>query len=208
MSRAVLLVLAIAVLTLAWFGPLPDLAPHRFSAHMAMHMGVVAVASPLLALGLAGGAFDPARRWPRLFSAIPASALELAIVSAWHAPVLHQLARTTTGGLVAEQCMFLLAGFFVWMSSCGGDLRHDASRAGSGVVALLLTSMHMTLLGALIALSPRPLYMSHEAATALHEQHLGGAIMLVVGGVAYLAGGVGLGAVLLRRRPLCRSETA
>jgi putative membrane protein len=68
------------------------------------------------------------------------------------------------------------------------------------VAALLLTSMHMTLLGALIALSPRPLYahaVGFSALTPLEDQQLGGAIMLAAGGVAYLAGGLWLVVELL-----------
>jgi putative membrane protein len=72
-------------------------------------------------------------------------------------------------------------------------------------VGLLLTSMHMTLLGALLALSPRPLYPHlHGAAglTPLADQQLGGAIMLLVGGVSYLLGGLALTVGLLRGRPV------
>jgi putative membrane protein len=64
--------------------------------------------------------------------------------------------------------------------------------------------MHMTLLGALLALSPRPLYEHAHAAgmvaglTPLDDQHLGGAVMLLVGGVSYLIGGLVLIARLLR----------
>jgi putative membrane protein len=39
-----------------------------------------------------------------------------------------------------------------------------------------------------------------DASTALDDQHLGGAIMLVVGGVSYLAGGLWLTARLVRRK--------
>lgn len=202
MTRAMWLASGVVTLALVWLGPLPGLAPRYFSAHMTMHMGVVAVAAPLLALGLAGGRFDLTRAWPRLFSPIPASFVELAIVWAWHAPALHHAARHSVSGLVAEQAMFLLSGLLVWMSSLGGDARHGGSRAGAGVVALLLTSMHMTLLGALLALSPRPLYVHGTGTTlsALDEQHLGGAIMLLVGGLSYLAGGLWLAGVLLTAR--------
>lgn len=76
-------------------------------------------------------------------------------------------------------------------------------------MALLLTSMHMTLLGALLALTPRPLY-DHAASTLhiapLFDQHLGGAIMILVGGVSYLAGGIFLVARLLRRTALERRD--
>jgi putative membrane protein len=101
-------------------------------------------------------------------------------------------------GLVAEQSTFLLSGLLMWMSALGVEAGRGGLRAGAGVVALLLTSMHMTLLGALLGLAPRPLY-AHGGAM-LDEQHLGGAIMLGVGGVSYLAGGLWLSMRLLRSR--------
>jgi putative membrane protein len=171
---------------------------------MTIHMGVVAVAVPLLAMGVVGGRLDPVCKTPRLFAPIPASVLELVVVWAWHTPALHQAARHSTVGLVAEQGMFLLAGFLLWLSACGGDAWCRGNRA-AGVVGLLLTAMHMTLLGALLALSPRPLYAHVDdvaGLTALEDQHLGGAIMLLVGGVAYLLGGLCLTVGLLRA-PAC-----
>jgi len=197
MTRRACLALGLLTLALVWLGPLPRLAPRSFSAHMTMHMGVVAVAAPLLALGI-GGRRDLSRL-RGVFGPIPASVLELVVVWAWHAPALHLAARHSPAGLVAEQGMFLGSALLVWTAACGGDAARDRDRAGAGVVALLLTSMHMTLLGALLALSPRPLY-AHAGGAALDEQHLGGAIMLLAGGVSYLAGGLGLSAVLLRGR--------
>lgn len=188
------------VLASAWLGPLPALARHSFAAHMAMHMLVVAVAAPLLALGLAGGQYDPVRRAPRLFAPIPVSFVELAIVWAWHAPVLHHAARARSAILALEQTTFLAAGVLLWISVLGGGTSRSANRTGAGIVALLLTSMHMTLLGALLALSPRPLY-AHAGETsmaAIDDQHLGGAIMLVAGGAVYLLGGIALTVGLLR----------
>lgn len=200
--RPMLLAAGLFTLAIIWLGPLPALAPRYFSAHMTMHMGVVAVAAPLLAMGAAGGRFDLTRKYPRLFSPIPASVIELVVVWAWHAPALHHAARSSAAGLVAEQAMFLGSGLLVWLSSFGGNARLGGSRAGAGVVALLLTSMHMTLLGALLALSPRALYVHSFAPglSPLDEQHLGGVIMLLVGGIAYLAGGLWLSAALLSTR--------
>ena len=123
---------------------------------------------------------------------VPLSMAELIVVWAWHAPALHHAARHSTGGFVAEQGSFLAAGLLVWLSALGGDPERRLARAGAGIAALLLTSMHMTLLGALLALAPRPLYVhvgGPTGLTPLDDQHLGGAIMLVVGGAAYLAGG-------------------
>ena len=193
--RRVLLIFGLLTLAAAWLGPLPQLARRAFFAHMMMHMGVVAVAAPLIALGIAGGQYDPVRRASALFAPIPASVLELVVVWAWHAPALHHAARHQTAALAVEQGMFLLSGLFVWLSAFGGAARRGGGRSAAGVVGLLLTSMHMTLLGALLALSPRPLYSHVEGfsnLTALEDQHLGGAIMLLVGGVSYLAGGLWL----------------
>lgn len=206
-----LLVVGILLLGAIWLGPLPGLARHAFWAHMTMHMGVVAVAAPFLALGVAGGGLDPVRRLPRTFAPIPASIVELVVVWAWHTPALHHLARHTGAGLIAEQGLFLLAGVAVWLSAFGGGRPVAAGRTAAGVVGLLLTSMHMTLLGALLALSPRPLYL-HEtgmsALTPLEDQHLGGAIMILVGGLSYLTGGLWLTVTLLRYRPFWREEKA
>jgi len=201
--RRALLILGLLILGAGWLGPLPQLAERAFFAHMIMHMAVVAVASPLIALGVAGWQFDPVRYVPALFSPVPVSVLELCVVWAWHAPALHHAARHQTAALVIEQAMFLLCGLLMWLSAFGGDDREDGSRSrrAAGVVGLLLTSMHMTLLGALLALAPRPLYAHAEAfsgLTPIQDQHLGGAIMLIAGGVAYLTGGLWLVVGLIR----------
>jgi putative membrane protein len=195
--RSAMFSLGLIVLAAAW-AALPQLARQAFFAHMTMHMAVVAVAAPLLALGVAGSRFDPARRLPRLFAPIPASLAELVVVWVWHAPALHHAARHDAAALAFEQGAFLTAGLFVWLSAFGGG---GAERKAAGVVALLLTSMHMTLLGALLALAPRPLYHHTTGLgglTPLSDQQLGGAIMLLVGGAAYLAGGLWLTLGLVR----------
>ncbi len=198
--RRATFILGLVLLGALWLGPLPALTRHSFTAHMTLHMGVVAVAAPLLALGIAGTRYDPVRRWPGWFPAVPLSIAELIVVWGWHAPALHHAARHVAWGMAVEQACFFTAGLLVWLASVSGR----EERAGAGVAALLLTSMHMTLLGALLALTPRALYAhaGHEAATlsALEDQHLGGAVMLTVGGIAYLAGGLALTARLVRRK--------
>lgn len=204
--RRACLIIGSLVLALVWLGPLPALAEHAFFAHMTMHMGVVAVASAFLAVGLAGTSVDPTPRWPLLFSPIAASLAELVVVWSWHAPGLHMFARGSVTGLILEQGSFFLVGIWLWLSAFGGGLSFavkeaDSSRRAAGVAGLLFTSMHMTLLGALLALTPRVLYghMSGAAGlTALEDQQLGGAIMLLVGGAAYLVGGLYLTAALVR----------
>ena len=196
-----LLTLGCLVLAAAWLGPLPALARHSFAAHMALHIAVVAIAAPLMAAGLARTSADPVLRWPRLFAPIPASIIELVVVWGWHVPVLHEAARGSTGVLLVEQMTFLASGLLLWSAAVGGQsVQHW--RAGAGIGALLFTSIHMTLLGALFALTPRALYGHGD----LFDQHLGGAIMLLVGGASYLMGGLWLTAGMLKHQPVAGSQ--
>lgn len=200
--RRTLLLLGLLTLAVAWLTALPQLAQQAFWAHMTMHMAVVAVAAPLISLGIAGSRYDPSPHAPTLFAPIPASIIELFVVWGWHAPTLHHAARHSKTGLVIEQGMFLVSGLFLWLAAFGGtQATTNNDRKAAGVIGLLLTSMHMTLLGALLALAPRALY--HHVGTTteltpLEDQHLGGAIMLLVGGLVYLAGGLWLTVGLVR----------
>lgn len=208
MIRLLSALLGVAVLASLWLGPLPDLARQSFAAHMTMHMGVVAIAAPLLALALAGSAHDPTRRLHWVAAPIAASMLELIVVWAWHAPALHHAARHQATALVLEQGTFLLAGLLLWVTTAGGALQRSHASAAVGVAALLFTSMHMTLLGVLFTLATRPLFQHGgvSAAEALADQQRGGTMMLIVGGAAYLIGGLCLSARMLRGRVAFRQR--
>lgn len=196
----------VALLLSVWVWPLPHLPLPHFSSHMLMHMVVVALAAPLLACGLVGSEWDPIVTRPRAWSAVLASMVEFVAVWTWHLPRFHHLARTHTGYFVAEQGTFLLAGLALWLTAWGGTKEQRSLRSIGGVTGLLLTSMHMTLLGAVIALAKRPLY-SHggehlgEGVLTPHVEHyvidqrlvdqqIGGAIMLCFGAASYLFGGL------------------
>lgn len=169
--------------------------------HMTAHMLSVAIAAPLIALGLRGGRFDPALRLPWL-RPLGASLVELVVVWGWHLPAARRFAQQPIG-LAIEQATFLLAGLALWSAVLGAAGSGTPERRAAGVGALLLTSMHMTLLGVLIGLAPQPLYPQHHAIhglTPLEDQQLGGVVMLVVGTGSYLLGGLAMLATLLRRR--------
>jgi putative membrane protein len=195
----------LVALAAAWV-PLPAaLAPGPFAAHMAGHMLLVAVAAPLLAAALARGAGHLTRRMAALCPPVPASLLELLLVWGWHAPALHRAARAGGVAHLAEQAAFLLAGFWLWATALARDAAGRPARGPEGILALLLTATHMTLLGVLLALAPRALFAHGHTPPAdpvlLADQELGGIIMLTVGGIAYLAGGLSLLAELLRALP-------
>jgi putative membrane protein len=199
MSRAGLVLLGLVTLALAWAPWTDAILGHGFAAHMTRHMAVVAVAAPLIALGVAGSARDPLLGWPSAFAAIPVSLVELVVVWGWHAPAAHDLARVSPWAFAAEQGSFLVAGLWLWIACFGHAADARPGRTAQGVIAMLLTSIHMTLLGVLLATSARALYAAHHgpAATALDQQHVGGIVMLLVGGAVYLGGGLALAARLL-----------
>jgi len=206
--RSAALILGLLTLALIWAGPLLAAWRGSFAAHMLAHMGVVAIAAPLIAIGLAPSlgrrlpSAPPAA--PLLSLALIASLVELVVVWAWHAPAARLWAERSAFATVLEQASFLLAGLFLWLTAIGpkGTPAQDAS----GAFALLLTSVHMTLLGALLSLAPRPLYGLGEVTCfgivlgAGEDQALGGVIMLMIGAAVYLAGGVFLLARLLTGR--------
>jgi putative membrane protein len=187
------------VLVATWLNLVMGSSRWGFVGHMGVHMALVAVAAPLLALGCAGSRWDPTRHAAALFAPMVATLLEFVVVWGWHAPALHFAARTSTPALIVEQLSFLGAGLLVWLAAFGSN--RSLERSGGGILALFLTSMHMTLLGALLALSPRPLFDPAICGTGslgpLEDQHLGGVLMLLVGGASYLAGALVLTARLL-----------
>ena len=213
------LALGVLLLTVVYAGPLTMAGLPPFSTHMLAHMLTVAVSAPLLVRGIAGSSFDPVLRLKRMPSAVVFSMVEFVAVWAWHAPALHDSAREHVGFYLLEQLTFLVCGVALWSSAWGGRDEQRRERAPGGAIGLLLTSMHMTLLGALIALSPRSLYAGHAehasvslAHPAVHDssgppvghdlfdQHLGGALMILVGASSYLMGGLLLAKSMLEAR--------
>ena len=195
--RRALVIAGALVLLFAWAGPLPALVPESFTAHMLLHMSVVGIGVPLLAVGLAPKL--RAGAGSALVLPVAVSLLDFVVVWGWHAPYLHQLSRTEPWMLALEQASFAGIALLVWLVAFGGPLL-----AGAGT--LFVTSMHMTLLGALIGLANRPIYPGHDhgggwlGLSPINDQHVGGVIMLAIGGVVYLGGGLVLGARLLRQR--------
>jgi len=187
------------LLALLWLGPLPDMARRAFSPHMVLHLGVTVVAAPLIALGLVRLGRDRPVRHP-LALALAASLFEMLVVWGWHAPVLHEAAAARLSAFAAQQASFFCAGVLIWATAFAGNSR---ATAGVGVFAMLFTSMHMAMLGLLLSLAPGLLYdpafcLGAWGLDPLDDQRLGGALMAVLGGLPYLAGGLALTWRMLR----------
>ncbi|SDY71410.1 cytochrome c oxidase assembly protein [Citreimonas salinaria] len=174
----------LGLLALIWLLPLETIVP-VFAAHMLRHMTLVALAAPLVVLGL------PSATGALRVSPLFASMAELVVVWSWHLPAAHEFGRLTSIGFATEQASFLVVGLLVW----AGCLRSDRPLAGAA--GLLITSMHMTLLGALLILAPRVLY---GTSPDLAGQRVGGMLMLGIGTPVYLIAGLTLVSLALRGR--------
>ena len=185
--------LGLTTLAALWLGPLVPLSRTVFPAHMLLHLGLILLAAPLLALSIARrlpdpGSFGEALRWYLL-----AGAFEMVTVWGWHVPLLHDLAGRNMLAFVAEQGNFLLGGVALWTAIF--TARQPASAiAAAGVAAL--TFSHMTMFGLLLAVAPRLLYdpnlcQGWLGLDRLDGQHLGGALM-AAGGIAYLVAAIGV----------------
>jgi putative membrane protein len=76
---------------------------------------------------------------------------------------------------------------------------------GTAVLCLFVTAVHTGVLGALLVVATRPLYLQQEWAggawtlSALEDQRLGGLVMWVPGGVVYLTAALALFALWVVR---------
>ena len=193
------LLLGAGFLAAVWSGPLVRLSAISFTAHMALHLALVLVAAPLLALGLARAGMLRGVRFGAGV-ALAFSLIEMLAVWSWHAPALHAAAALRPVPFALQQASFLGAGLLVWLPGLA-----DRSRAGAaaGALALAASFTHMTMLGVLLTIAPGQIYAPGLCGgafglDALSDQRLGGALMAVIGGLVYMAGAVWFAAGLLR----------
>ena len=196
------------VLLVALISPVDALGGVLFSAHMAQHELLMAVAAPLLVLGrpvlamlwalpvgwrrIAGrwAAAAPVRKsWRALTWPSAAWVLHAIAIWGWHSPRLYDAAVARESVHALQHASFLgTALLFWWALICGHAARR---RYGAAVLYLFTTAVHTTALGAVLALASRPLYMVYTSTAAwgltpLEDQQLAGLIMWVPAGVAYL----------------------
>jgi putative membrane protein len=181
-----------------------------FWVHMVQHEVLMLLAAPLLVLSRplsmfiwafpAGGrkhlgrwVLRPAVRsaWRTLMHPITGWSAHALALWIWHVPVLFRAALENRGLHNLQHASFVTSALLFWS---GLLLSRATACKGAAVLNLFTTTIHTSVLGALITLSDRPLYGPEiRAATlmdALQDQQLGGLIMWVPGSMIYV--GVGL----------------
>jgi putative membrane protein len=196
------------VLVTALVSPVDTLGGALFSLHMVQHELLMVVAAPLLALSrpLEAWTWALEPEWRRTLAAAarvrilrrgwhaatePAGAwcLHAAALWIWHVPALFEAALADEALHVVQHASFFVSALFFWWSV----LARGAARSGGAAMASLFTTMlHTAALGALLTFAPTPWYAhySQTAAfglSALEDLQLGGLVLGVPGGLAYLA---------------------
>ena len=204
-----------AALVVALASPLHAMGSALFTAHMAQHELLVAVAAPLLVLGRPAIAFvwalppawrrrvrvvtGPAaarRAWRVLTGAGVATLVHAVALWTWHLPALYRLSLRSELAHGVQHAMFGGTALLFWWALLAPRARRE--RAGAGVAWLFVTTMHTVALGTLIALSSRLWVPEYGATTAawglmpLDDQQLAGVLRWGPGSVSYLVAALAL----------------
>jgi putative membrane protein len=173
-----------AITAAALISPLCALSVSLFAARVGQHMILLLVAAPLIAFSWPRVRASPAMRgriaW-QLWA--PALAFFLALWF-WHMPVPYDATfRSTTVYWSMHVTLFGTA-VLLWR----GLLHHRPEQTPEVMTVGALTSLHMSLLGAVLTFAARPLFTWHILAvtsrwglTPLQDQQLGGVFMWVPG---------------------------
>jgi putative membrane protein len=208
-------------LFVALVSPLHPWGSVLFSAHMTQHELLMLVAAPALVLGRPIIAFlwalpagwaprlnrmTSVRSWRVLWAFITnpfvAWLIHAVVLWAWHAPALFQATLESDFVHALQHVSFLSSALLFWWAIIQG--RQRVLGYGLAVLYLFTTALHSGLLGALLTFSRAiwyPIYGETTAAwglTPLEDQQLGGLIMWIPAGLAYIIAGLALFAGWLR----------
>src|SRR5580704_391475 len=211
-GRAATFLLGLFSLWIALASPMDVFNGFVLTAHMLQHMMLMMVAPPLLLLGsplvpmvrglpiFAAREFaGPFLNWPvakRIGMALtnPVFALVLMGVAmfTWHTPALYELALRSPAWHQTEHACFLLASLIFWWPVVQPWPSRAQWPRWAMVPYLLVADLQNTALSAILAFSDRVLYPSYSSVprlfgfSALEDQAAAGAIMWVVGSIAFV----------------------
>jgi putative membrane protein len=202
----------------ALVSPLHWLGEHLFTFHMIEHEILMAVSAPLLVVARPIGMLlwslprsirivagrllrqpGVAGAWQWLSAGRNATLIHGIAIWAWHAPTLFDAAVTSVPVHRLQHLSFLLTAMVFWWSV------FRRSNPGLAAWHLLVTMLHTSVLGALMALAPRVLYQAQTATAAawgltpLEDQQLAGLIMWVPAGTVYAGAALALAAIWIKR---------
>ena len=226
--RAATFLLGLLTLWVALASPMDVFNSFVLTAHMLQHMLLMMVAPPLILLGaplvpmvrglpiFAAREFaGPFLNWSvakRVGSALtnPVFAVLLMGVTmfAWHTPVLYELALRSPAWHQTEHACFLVASLIFWWPLVQPWPSRAQWPRWAMVPYLLVADLQNTALSAILAFSDRVIYPSYSTVprlfhfSALEDQVAAGAIMWVVGSLAFVVPAIVIAVECLSSKPL------
>jgi putative membrane protein len=209
-GQAVSFALGWAALACSLLSPIDTWAERSFAVHMIQHELLMVVAAPLIVLGRpleawAWALSNPARRF---FAAaakttvlrtigyvttlsLGAWVLHALALWSWHVPVLFRAALRNPAVHVLQHGCFFGSALAYWWTIIRGRARNPT---GTSIASLFTTMLHTSALGALLTFAPSPWYVAEGVRafglSALEDQQLGGLVMWLPGGMAYMIVGL------------------
>ncbi len=191
---------ALVVLFGALTGPMHELSDHYlFSAHMIQHMLLVFAMPPLLLYGTPGWMVRPLLRHPdltrlgRLLTRPPGAFVSFNLVLVvWHLPPLYNVAMDHHPVHIVEHLMMMAAGVILWWPVLSPLPELPRAPYPVQMLYLFLVGLPVVMVAIFIAMSDGILYPYYAAApriwaalTPPADQHLGGLIMWIPGGLVF-----------------------
>jgi len=225
--RAWAFLLGLLSLWVALASPMDVFNSFVLTAHMLQHMMLMMVVPPLILLGaplvpmvrglpiFAAREFaGPFLNWSfakRVGTALtnPVFALVLMGIAmfAWHTPALYELALRSPAWHQTEHACFLFASLIFWWPVVQPWPSRAQWPRWAMVPYLLIADLQNTVLSAILAFSDRVLYPSYSSVprlfgfSALEDQVAAGAIMWMVGSLAFVVPAIIIAVQCLSKRP-------
>lgn len=202
----------LVALLAALCSPLDALADTLFSAHMVQHVILVAVAPPLLVLGIptlpllwglphdarvaVGRAWNSSRLGVvghALARPVAALVLHTLALWLWHLPGAYADALANPAVHALEHACFFTTALLVWWVAIR-PLGRRSSDTAWALVVLIGTFVSSGALGAILTFSDTPWYYAQSVGagawglSALEDQQMAGLIMWIPAGFAYIIG--------------------
>ena len=182
-------------------GPLHDLSDYYlFSAHMVQHLLLVFAMPPLLLYGTPGWMLSPLLRSPfvlRLGRVVtrPSGAFATfnLVLVAWHLPPLYNVAMEHHGVHIVQHLMIMVVSVILWWPVLSPSSELPRAPYPLQMLYLFVVGLPMVVVSIFITMADTVLYPYYEASPRVWEaltphidQHLGGLIMWIPGGLVFL----------------------
>jgi cytochrome c oxidase assembly factor CtaG len=212
--RAVAFALGWLTVAGALVSPLHWLGERLLTFHMIEHEILMAISAPMIVVARPVGVLmwslpSKIRRamsrlmkseatqngWRWVGNGTTATMLHGIAIWGWHAPVLFDAAVANVVVHRFQHLSFFATALLFWWSVFW------RSNRGAGAWHVFLTMLHTSVLGALMTLAPRPLYLTQGSAAAawnltpLEDQQLSGLVMWIPAGTIYAAAALMLAAL-------------